>query len=152
MGIDIVKVTSYINDRRWGIKVAREVIGRCPVCSEALEVTELTCPACNTRISGHFKMCKFCSLSAEHKYFAEVFIKNRGNIREVEKELGISYPTVRGRLEALIRALGYPVDSDTDHAGDKEYSEKRMQILDRLSQGEISASEAARLLRNLSSR
>ena len=127
----------------------REVIGRCPVCSEALEVTQLTCRACNTTISGSFKMCKFCSLTEEQKHFAEVFIKNRGNIREVEKELGISYPTVRGRLEALIRALGYPVDSESGHSGDGEQAEKRKQILDRLARGEISASEAVRLLRNL---
>jgi hypothetical protein len=132
--------------------VKREVIGRCPVCSEALEVTQLTCPACNTTISGRFKMCKFCSLTEEQKYFAEVFIKNRGNIREVEKELGISYPTVRGRLEALIRALGYPVDSEPGQASAEEYAGKRKQVLDRLSQGEITASEAVRLLRNLGSK
>lgn len=129
----------------------KEVIGRCPVCAEALEVTQLTCPACNTTISGTFEMCKFCSLSAEQKAFAEVFIKNRGNIREVEKELGISYPTVRGRLESLIRALGYSVDSDEKHITGEQYSKQRKLILDRLSQGEISASEAVRMLKNIGS-
>lgn len=152
IAIDIFKAALYYYCQKVGIKMAREVIGRCPVCSEALEVTELTCPACNTRISGNFKMCKFCSLSDEHKYFAEVFIKNRGNIKEVEKELGISYPTVRGRLDALIRALGYPVDSAADQADAKEYAEKRMEVLDKLARGEISATEAARLIRNLGSR
>lgn len=148
--IDILKVSSYYYYwQKVGIKMRREVIGRCPVCSEALEVTELTCPECNTTISGTFKMCKFCSLTEEQKHFAEVFIKNRGNIREVERELGISYPTVRGRLEALIRALGYPVNSEPDHSDEQENAEKRKQILDRLAQGEITASEAARLLRNL---
>ncbi|HHY12460.1 MAG TPA: DUF2089 domain-containing protein [Firmicutes bacterium] len=132
--------------------MGREVIGRCPVCAEALEVTQLSCPVCNTRISGNFEMCRFCGLTAEQKHFAEVFIKNRGNIREVEKELGISYPTVRGRLEALIRALGYSVDSDAKEVSDEQYSKERKQILDKLSQGDIGASEAVRLLRSLGSR
>ncbi|HHY18263.1 MAG TPA: DUF2089 domain-containing protein [Firmicutes bacterium] len=127
-----------------------EVIGICPICSEALQVTELECPMCHTKISGMFELCKFCGLSAEHKAFAEVFIKNRGNIREVEKELGISYPTVRSRLESLIRALGYPVDSDAqDGFGEARHTKQRKEILDRLSRGEITAAEAARMLKNL---
>jgi hypothetical protein len=132
--------------------VPYEVIGICPVCSQALEVTELECPSCHTKISGTFQLCKFCGLSAEHKAFAEVFIKNRGNIREVERELGISYPTVRSRLESLIRALGYSIDSDGDDLEEGRYTRHRKEILDRLSRGEISATEAARLLKALGSR
>ncbi|MGI6633436.1 MAG: DUF2089 domain-containing protein [Bacillota bacterium] len=128
-----------------------EVIGKCPVCASDLEVTELQCPSCRTRISGHFDLCKFCKLPAEQRAFAEIFIRNRGNIRDVEKELGISYPTVRGRLESLIRALGYPVDSEPE-VSDAQRAAQKKAILDRLSKGEVSAQEAARLLRNLSSR
>ncbi|QUL97962.1 MAG: DUF2089 domain-containing protein [Candidatus Fermentithermobacillus carboniphilus] len=129
-----------------------EVVGRCPVCGEALEVTDLQCPSCHTRISGSFDLCKFCKLPPEQRAFAEIFIKNRGNIREVERELGISYPTVRSRLEALIRALGYPVDEDDESSDDARLIRQRKEILDRLSRGEINATEAARLLKNLSSR
>ncbi len=132
--------------------MAKEVIGRCPVCAEALEVTELSCPACNTKISGNFQMCKFCGLPAEQKHFAEVFIKNRGNIREVEKELGISYPTVRSRLEALIKALGYSWELDPKTTSDEEHARQRQQILNKLSEGDISASEAVRLLKNIGPR
>ena len=82
-----------------------EVVGKCPVCNEPLLVSELQCPTCNIKISGQFELCKFCKLPPEQRAFAEVFIKNRGNIREVEKELGISYPTVRGRTENPNRAL-----------------------------------------------
>ena len=53
-----------------------EVIGICPVCSQPMEVTELECPVCHTKISGNFQLCKFCSLTPEQKGFAEVFIKN----------------------------------------------------------------------------
>lgn len=126
-----------------------EVIGKCPVCGADLEVSELQCPSCHTCISGHFDLCKFCKLPSDQRAFAEVFIKNRGNIRDVEKELGISYPTVRGRLESLIRALGYPVDSEPDMADSQRAAQKKG-IIEKLSKGEISAQEAARLLRNLS--
>lgn len=131
--------------------MGNQIVGKCPVCHESMEVTELLCPTCNTRISGHFDLCKFCKLTVEQRGFAEVFIKNRGNIRDVEKELGISYPTVRGRLDALIKALGYSVESD-ERVPDEIKAAQRREILDRLSDGEISSSEATRLLKSLSSK
>jgi len=129
-----------------------EVVGVCPVCGSELEVTEIECPSCHTKLSGHFELCKFCKLPPERRAFAEIFIKSRGNIREVEKELGVSYPTVRGRLESLIRALGYPVSGDEESRSDAALAGRRKEILDRLSKGEVTAQEAARLLKNLSPR
>ncbi len=131
--------------------MGNEVIGRCPVCHEAMEVSELQCPACRTRISGRFDLCKFCKLEPEQREFAEVFIKNRGNIREVEKELGISYPTVRNRLESLVRAMGYSVPSG-DGSSEEERTEQKKDIIDKLSRGEITPQEATRRLRNLAER
>jgi len=128
-----------------------EVVGTCPVCGAELEITEIQCPSCHTRLSGHFDLCKFCKLPTEQRSFAEIFIKNRGNIRDVEKELGISYPTVRGRLEALIRALGYPVSPDEDESrSEAARAAQRKEILDKLAKGEVTAQEAARMLKNLS--
>ncbi|WP_427340684.1 DUF2089 domain-containing protein [Caloranaerobacter sp. DY30410] len=117
----------------------KEVIGRCPVCSNELDVTKLHCDYCNTTIEGKFSLCKFCKLNDEQKYFVEVFIKNRGNIKEIEKELGISYPTVRNKLENVIEALGYS----------PKYTPKidRKEILAKLSTGEITAEEAVKLLK-----
>lgn len=133
--------------------MANDVVGICPVCGSGLEVTEIQCPSCHTRLSGHFDLCKFCKLPPEQRSFAEIFIKNRGNIREVEKELGISYPTVRGRLEALIKALGYQVAQAEDESRlDAARGGQRKGILDRLAKGEVNAQEAARLLKNLSTR
>lgn len=130
-----------------------EVVGNCPVCHSSLEITEIQCPSCHTTISGHFDLCKFCKLPPEQRAFAEVFIKNRGNIKEVEKELGISYPTVRGRLEGLIRALGYDASADEDESRlEAVRTSQRKDILDKLAQGTVSAQEAARLLKNLSPR
>lgn len=128
------------------------VVGICPVCGAGLEVTETQCPSCHTTISGHFDLCKFCKLPPDQRSFAEVFIKNRGNIREVEKELGISYPTVRGRLESLIKALGYPVSEDDESRSEAARAAQRKEVLDKLGKGEIAAQEAARLLKNLSAR
>lgn len=123
------------------------MLGRCPVCNSGLDVTKLHCPHCNTGIEGNFAVCKFCQLPVEQLGFAEVFIKCRGNIKEVEKELGISYPTVRNRLETLIESLGYqsqPVPKD-----DPETRERRKQILEELNEGKISSEEAIELLREL---
>ncbi len=133
--------------------MANEVIGKCPVCGDALVVSELHCHGCGTRISGGFELCRFCKLPPDQRSFAEVFIKNRGNIREVERELGISYPTVRSRLETLIRALGYPVSQDSGRERDETMAtEARKKILNRLEDGEITPQEAAKLLRTVTAR
>lgn len=130
-----------------------EVVGACPVCGAELEITEIQCPSCHTKLTGHFDLCKFCKLPREQRSFAETFIKSRGNIREVEKELGISYPTVRSRLEALIRALGYEVSqSEDDSRAEAARATQRKEILDKLAKGGLTAQEATRLLKNLSPR
>lgn len=118
----------------------REMLGKCPVCGEELEVTRLSCNHCYTNIEGSFSVCKFCKLSNEQKSFLEAFIKNRGNIKEIEKDLGISYPTVRNKLEDVIQALGY----------NPKYTETKInkkEVLERLSEGEISSEEAIKLLK-----
>ena len=83
------------------------VIGECPVCKSDLKVTKLSCTNCSTEITGDFTLSKFNYLSKENLYFIEVFIKNRGNIKQIEKELGISYPTVKKNLDEVIVSLGY---------------------------------------------
>lgn len=118
----------------------KEIIGKCPVCENEMVVTELKCKKCNTIIKSEFEMCKFCKLGKQEKYFIEVFIKNRGNIKEIEKELGISYPTVRNKLDEVIEALGYHVET--------KISINSKEILDKLSRGEISKEEAFKLLNN----
>jgi len=124
-----------------------QMLGRCPVCNSGLDVTRLHCSHCNTALEGRFQVCKFCQLPEDQKAFVEVFIKCRGNIKEVEKELGISYPTVRSRLETVIESLGYkaePVPQDNP-----ESQEQRKAILEDLNQGNITSEEAIALLRKL---
>lgn len=116
------------------------VISTCAVCGNKLEVTELHCHRCDTRYQGHFHLDKFSYLSPEQKFFIEVFLKCRGNIKEVEKELDISYPTVRSKLDDVISSLGYKVT-----ASEKSETKKK-EILDMLSKGEITYDEAIKLL------
>ncbi len=120
-----------------------EALGKCPVCGQSTEVTTIYCSSCDTKIEGHFTLCRFCRLSAEQKSFIETFIKCRGNIKEVERELGISYPTVKSRLEDAANALGYGnMQNYIDPNG-----EKRLEILDKLENGFISVEEALEMLK-----
>lgn len=122
--------------------MGNKVLGICPVCSSKLKVAELDCKRCGTSIRGDFDLCKFCYLTKEQKYFIEIFIKNRGNIKEIEKELGVSYPTVRRNLDNAIEALGYNPSPDSS-----EDTLNKKEILDKLSKGEITSGEALKLLK-----
>jgi len=122
---------------------------RCPVCDHEMRISKLTCTHCPTKIEGDFSSCKFCRLPAEQLAFMEAFIKCRGNIKEVEKELGISYPTVRSRLDSVIEALGYSVEKDKEKVDSQEESMRRQRILEALERGDISAQEATRQMRKM---
>src|ERR671922_2732870 len=102
-----------------------EVTGRCPMCEAELIVTHLRCQRCGTGLEGVFTLTKFDRLSREQLRFVDVFMKNRGVIRDVERELGISYPTVRSRLDELIRAMGYEVREEAVPADVGEEQERR---------------------------
>lgn len=122
--------------------MAREVLGKCPVCGSNTEITRISCAVCDTVIEGHFQPCKFCRLSPEQKMFIDIFIKCRGNIKEVEKELGVSYPTVKNKLEDVAGALGYKAEPTPVDPGAKR------DILDKLNSGEITVDEAVNLLKD----
>ncbi|GLC78597.1 DUF2089 family protein [Lacrimispora brassicae] len=123
--------------------------GKCPVCGEKLSITKLGCPKCSTVIEGDFQPCEFCRLPEEDLEFVKVFIRCRGNIKDVEKELGISYPTVRGKLDSVIRGLGYEVPSKELIKENEDKTAARNEILDQLSKGEISPKEATERIKNL---
>ncbi len=115
---------------------------KCPVCQNTLRITKLGCPSCKTELSGSFVPCKYCSLDEKQQMFLETFLKCRGNIKDVERTLGLSYPTVKGLLDDLLRAL-YPGETQ------KEETLRVSEILDRLENKEITAKEAAQLLSQL---
>ncbi|MHB9032575.1 MAG: DUF2089 family protein [Anaerolineae bacterium] len=118
------------------------ILGHCPVCGERLEATRLHCHNCDTTIEGHFSLGRIYMLSDEQLAFVETFIRCEGKINKVEEELGISYPTVRGRLYEVIRALGYEVGEEPAPS-----PEQRRQVLEQLAQGQITAEDALKQLK-----
>jgi len=116
----------------------------CPVCGGEYEISTLSCKQCKSELNGRFEGCEFCSLNDGEKTFLSAFIKCRGNIKEVEKELGISYPTVRNRLDGIIARLGFEPRPDTS-----SIKEERKKVIQQLENGEITADEAAEVLKNL---
>jgi len=135
----------------------RKILEQCPSCGGNLEVTELTCPSCGTVIRSRYAPCPFCRLAPDSLHFLETFVKCRGNIKEMERALGISYPTVRGRLNAVIRELGYEVEAEAEvevevEVEEAEIAAQRKEILDQLDKGEITASEATKRLADLRGR
>ncbi|HXG26649.1 MAG TPA: DUF2089 domain-containing protein [Candidatus Binatia bacterium] len=134
--------------------MAHDVIATCPVCSSELAVTRLHCRACGTTLEGEFSVGRFGRLSKEQLALLESFLRSRGNLRDMERELGISYPTVRSRVEALVRALGFGPRDGGDAEEDatapaSDLAAARQQILERLARREITAEDAATAIRNL---
>src|SRR5687767_9255846 len=133
-----------------------DVISTCPVCSSELAVTRLHCRSCGTTLEGDFSVGRFGRLSRDQLTLLESFLRSRGNLRDMERELSISYPTVRSRVEALVRALGFGPrgDDDTpDEAAEATASpapaKSRHEILEQLARHEIGAEEAALAIRAL---
>ena len=139
--------------------MARDVISTCPVCEGELAITRLHCRSCGTALEGEFGVGRFGRLSREQLALLESFLRSRGNLKEMERELGISYPTVRGRVDALVRALGLadgdeaaeaePAEADAPIPTVDDAAEERRAILERLARREVSADEAAAALRAL---
>jgi hypothetical protein len=113
---------------------------KCPVCNELVVIEKVGCPSCHTHIEGHFHVSKLSYLSEQTQYFIEVFLKNRGNIKAIEKELDISYPTVKKMLDETIVALGYKVDETTEENMEED-------PIELLKSGKITALEAAKLIK-----
>ncbi len=111
----------------------------CPVCGEILRVTRLSCRGCGTELSGDFEACEFCSLGREDRELLKIFLSSRGNMKALERQLGVSYPTARARLDAMLNRLGIdpaPVPS----------AESPLSLLQAVARGEVDIAEAAKRL------
>lgn len=108
---------------------------RCPVCDSRLALTRLSCDACGTELSGSFEPCEFCALNADDREVLRVFLASRGNIKELERHLGVSYPTARARFDDLLVRLGLKATPDPT-----------VEVLEALRRGEIDVDEAERRL------
>ncbi len=110
----------------------------CPVCDHRLATTRLTCPECSTELSGAFASCEFCVLTDEDRDVLRVFLASRGNMKDLERHLGVSYPTARARFDLLLSKLGIeraPAPSPS-----------RLELMEQVARGEIDIDEALRRL------
>lgn len=119
-----------------------KLVGACPSCSTPLEVRRLECPTCGVAVEGQFEPGPLSRLSPEETAFVEVFLRARGKIKDVEEELGISYPTVVSRLNDLLVSMGFESAPERPAAD-------RQKILDDLAAGRLTAAEATEQLRTL---
>ncbi len=117
----------------------------CPTCGHDLEVRELSCPACATTVRGRWSPGVFGQLTGDQQNFLRIFVKSRGNLSEVERSLGVSYPTVRAKLEEIIELLDEPVSQDQPAA------ETRDDVLRQIAEGRLSVDQGLSRLKYLDS-
>lgn len=118
-----------------------KILDQCPVCQSRMEITQLSCTNCETVVVGRFEPNRFSKLPQESLVFLEAFVRNRGNVKDMERETGISYWTIRRKIDELIAELGLEAKPDPETA-----KTSRREILERLKNGEITAEEAGKLL------
>lgn len=119
--------------------MAKKVFGNCPVCGQKLMVSRLSCDSCNIDITGKFELNKFTYLEKEQLEFVETFLRCQGSLKDVQTELGISYPTAKKQLDGVLEALGYTQIS--------EKTNENIDILSRVESGELTAKQAAELIK-----
>jgi hypothetical protein len=157
----------------------RKILEECPSCGGQLEIGEVHCTACDTRVHARYRPCEFCALTEEQSTFLRLFVVSRGNLTEVEKRLGVSYPTVRAKLDEVIERLtvaestlprpqasppgtgrraggarvgGTGASADADEASaspPRTMQTERRRILAAVARGEISAEDGMNIIRSL---
>jgi len=127
----------------------RKLIERCPACGGDMLVRCMGCSRCETEVHGRFSTTVFDRLTPDNLAFIEVFVRLRGNIKEMERELGIPYNAVRNRLDEAIRELGFDTEAPTLPAAPSQEDPRRKTVLERLERGEIDSQTAIAELENL---
>ena len=120
--------------------MVKKPLSQCPVCNGQLQIVRLTCDACGISLEGDLPASRLSLLSGDQQQFVETFLLAGGNIKEVERKLGISYPTVRKKLDEVIQVLGY---------GPRSQIKRREEILEAVDHGEIPPKEGIRALKEL---
>lgn len=112
----------------------------CPACDGALEATRLTCRGCEMQLEGHFEFPELLRLPREDLDFILAFVRSSGSLKEMGKLLGLSYPTVRNRLNEIIERLAAP-------AHDPEAA--RREVLNAIAKGKLTVKEGAKRLKEI---
>src|SRR5687768_11505737 len=105
---------------------------QCPTCTHRLEIRELACPNCATTVRGRWAPNPFSGLSSDQQTFLTLFVRSRGNLSDVERTLGVSYPTIRAKLDDLVAALSEPAAPRS-----AEPARDRRAILEQIARGDL---------------
>jgi hypothetical protein len=112
----------------------------CPYCNHAMSVTRMTCHVCHVAIEAEFPTPRLTSLPIEHQRFVEIFVLAGGNLKQIAEQAGVSYPTIRSRLDKVIDSLRQQIAAT---------QEVRGTILDAVSAAKSDADEAARIIKSV---
>ena len=118
----------------------RPVSNECPYCGAAMAITQMTCGPCRVSVQASFPMSRLAGLPVEHQRFIEMFVLAGGNLKEIAEQVGVSYPTIRSRLDKVIEALRGEI-SKTQRV--------RGSVLDAVEPGKTTAEDAARLIKRI---
>ena len=110
----------------------------CPYCQHAMTVSRMTCNECGVSIDATFPTPRLSVLPTEHQRFIEIFVLAGGNLKQIAEQAGVSYPTVRSRLDKVIDSLRQQI---------ARTQQVRGTILDAVSEGRVDADEAARVIK-----
>lgn len=136
----------------------RKILESCPTCGGSLTITEVRCDRCGTEVRSQYQPCPFCRLTPEQMNFAMLFVQSRGNLSDLEKALGVSYPTIRGKLDEIIKVVSIPRPPEASSAptaatpiqvapvADPE-KDRRREILNQVASGNLNAADALAALR-----
>ncbi len=125
---------------------------QCPACGGPITITEIKCGNCQLTMQGEFKPGLFSTLSEDQVTFVRAFLRVRGNLSEMEKVLGVSYPTIRNKLEEINQALDNTEARDRAEqtaAPANSPSNERSAILQKVAAGELDAAQALEQLKGL---
>ena len=117
------------------------IIRECPLCKEKqLRILKLECVNCGISFEGDFYSSPLLNLSSEHQHFIELFILNSGSLKKMAVSMGVTYPTIRARLNAVIEELEQQI---------AKRDEYKNEILERVNQGQLSPEKAAQIIKSL---
>lgn len=118
------------------------ILTTCPICGDRLSVARLHCRSCDTSIEGHFDLGRLGRLSQEQVAFVEAFVRCEGKFNRLERELGLSYPTLRSRLSDIIGQMGFEVGPESGRLSE----DARRRVLDDLAKGKLTSEQAMHML------
>ena len=122
------------------METSRAISQDCPYCGGPMSIARMACPKCHTAVEAPFAMSRLTSLPVEHQRFIEMFVLAGGNLKEIAEHVGVSYPTIRSRLDKVIDALRTEIAKTRHVHGD---------LLDAVPPGKRAAEDAARIIKEI---